>query len=118
MYASEFPYGWEKEVKVVNLLAPTKKGSTSKSAKPKPTKKGGDASKIYSDIVLYQGGLPPIGNIVLESTPPLSARARSTRRLVAAQTRPPILRQPLDAPPSSKTHGSKRRRLPQPHCHY
>ena len=69
---------------MVNLLAPMKKGSASKSAKPKPTRKGGDASKICSDIVLYQGGLPPIGSIVLESTPPLSARARSTRRSVAA----------------------------------
>ena len=74
---------------MVNLLEPMKKGLASKSAKPKPTKKGGDTFKVCSDMVPYQGGFPPIGSIVLESMPPSSARARSTRRSVAAQTKPP-----------------------------
>ena len=38
-------------MKVVNLLAPTKKGSMSWSAKPKSTKRGDDSSETCSDIV-------------------------------------------------------------------
>lgn len=59
-------------MKVVNLPAPTKKGMTSRSAKPKPTKKDAD--------VPYEGGFPPIANIVLKSTPRPLSRTRSTRR--------------------------------------
>ena len=67
-------------MKVVNLPVSMKKGLASNYAKPKFAKKGGDAFEACSDIVPYKGGLPPIGNIVLESTPPPFARARSTRR--------------------------------------
>nr|POE69882.1 hypothetical protein CFP56_38090 [Quercus suber] len=63
------------------------KGFASKSAK-----KGTDASEVYSNIVPYNGGLPPIGNIVLKSTTPRSARVHSTRRSATAQSRPPLSR--------------------------
>lgn len=111
LYAGEFPHGWEKKVKLVNLPASTWKGSAFRSAKPKFPKKGIDASKVYSNIVPYKGGLLSISNIVLKSTPP-STRAHSTRRSATTQPRPPMPRQSLDAPPSSKTHGSKRKTSP------
>ena len=53
--------GWEKKVKVVNLLAPAKKGLVSHSAKPKSAKRGDDSSETCFDIVPYEGSLPPIG---------------------------------------------------------
>ena len=108
----EFPRGWEKRVKVVNLPILTKKGSASRSAKPKSAKKGADVSEVCLDIVPYKGGLHPIGNIVLERTPPPPARARSTRRFVVAKSRPPMPRQPSDAPLSSRIRGSKRKTSP------
>lgn len=77
-YVSEFLRGWDKKLKMVNLPASTKKGSASKSTKPKPAKKGGDISKACLDLVPYKGGLPPTGNIFLESTPPPSTKTRST----------------------------------------
>lgn len=49
----EFPCSYEKSEKVVKLPTLTKKGSASKSAKPKATKKGADAFEAYSDIVPY-----------------------------------------------------------------
>ena len=44
---------------------PTKKGSMSRTAKPKSAKKGDDSSKTCSDIISYKEGLPPTGNVVL-----------------------------------------------------
>ena len=70
LYASEYPLGWVKKVKVVNLPVPAKKGSVTRTVKPKFAKRGDDSSETYSDIIPYGGGLPPIGNIVLESSPP------------------------------------------------
>ena len=55
----------------MNLPTPTKKSSVSQTAKPKSTKKGDDSSETCSDIIPYKGGLLPIGNIFLESSPPL-----------------------------------------------
>ena len=88
LYIGEFPLGWEKKVKVVNLLAPTKKVSMSRTAKLKSAKKGDDSSKTYSDIIPYKGGLPSISNIVLESFPPLFA---STTAAQGAPAETPIL---------------------------
>ena len=99
-------------MKVVNLPMPTKKGSTSRFAKPKPTKKGVDVPEVCFEIVPYEGGFPPIANIVLESTPPLLSRTRSTRRSAVTKFRLPMSRQPLDTLPSSKTHASKRKMSP------
>ena len=116
MYASEFPLGWDKKVKVVNLPPPTKKGLASKSAKYKSAKKGKGATigahEACSKIVPYREDLPFIGSLVLESTPPSSARTRSIRRSVVAKSRPSLPRQPSDALPSSKTHGNKRKTSP------
>lgn len=53
LYIGEFPRSWEKNDKVVKLPTLTKKGSASKSAKPKATKKGADTFEAYSDIVPY-----------------------------------------------------------------
>ena len=57
-------------MKVVNLPVLAKKGSVSRSAKPKPAKKGDDSFDTCSDTIPYEGSLPPIGNIVLEGSPP------------------------------------------------
>lgn len=48
----EFPCGWEKKVKVVNLLVSTKKSSASKSTKLKSAKKGGNPSKYAIPTLL------------------------------------------------------------------
>ena len=72
MYTSEFPYGWEKKVKVVNFPALTRKGSVSQSTNLKSAKKGDDSFETCFDIISYKGGLPSSGNIVLESTTPPS----------------------------------------------
>ena len=95
--------GWEKKVKVVNLPMPTKKESMSQSAKPKLPKKGDESFETCSDIVPFEGVLPPIGNIVLEGSPPPSARTRSSRRPTAGKSRPATPWPSADAPPSSKT---------------
>jgi len=92
LYEGEFPRGLEKGVKVVNLLVSVRKGSVSKSAKSKFAKKGKDVPKVCLEIVPYKGGLPPVGNIILKSTLPPSARAHSTRRSVVAKSRPPLPR--------------------------
>ena len=70
LYASEYPPGWVKKVKVVNLSVLTKKGLMTWNVKPKFAKRGDDSFETCSDIILYGGGLPPIGNIVLENSPP------------------------------------------------
>ena len=80
-HAGHYPTGWEKKVKVINILVPGKKGST----KPKSAKKGDDSSNACSDVVPFESGLPPIGNIVLESSPPPSKRMRGSKR----KTSPP-----------------------------
>ena len=69
---------------MVNLSVLTKKGSVSQFAKPQYTKRGDDSSETCSDIVPYEDGLPPIGNIVLKGSPPPSARTHSTGALLQA----------------------------------
>ena len=88
-----------------------KKGSVSSSAKPKLAKKGDDSSKTYSDIVSFEGGLPPIGNIVLESSPPPFAYTYSSRCPTVGKSKLATLRPSTDAPPS-RTRGSKRKTSP------
>ena len=61
-----------------------KKSSTPQSAKSKSAKKGDNSSKTCSNIVPFKSDLPPIGNIVLESSPPPFARTHSSRRLLQA----------------------------------
>ena len=103
-------------MKVVNLPLPVKKGLASKSAKSKFGKKGKDiamgASKTFSDIVPYKGDFPPIGSIVLESTHPPSTRTRSAWKFTTEKSKPPLLRQPSNAPPSSRTHGNEQKTSP------
>ena len=69
-------------MKVTNLPIPTKKGSASQSAKT--AKKGDDSSETFSEIIPFEGGLPLIGNIVLENSPHHSTCTRSSRRLLQA----------------------------------
>ena len=88
LYSSEYPTGWEKKVKVVNLPALGKKGLVSRSAKPKSIKRGDDSSKTCSDIVPYGSGLPPIGNIVLEGSPPPSTHTHSGRHPTISKPKP------------------------------
>ena len=85
LYASEYPPGLVKKVKVVNLLVPVKKGSVTWNLKPKFAKRGDDSFETCSDIILYGGGLPLIGNIVLVSSPPPFARTCSSRRSTASK---------------------------------
>ncbi|KAL4621264.1 hypothetical protein ACB092_06G215500 [Castanea dentata] len=102
--------GWEKRVKVTNIFVPAKKSSAkSKSAKKK---KGDDSSETCLDIVPFESDFPPMGNIVLESTTPLSVRTRSSRCFVVGKSRPIVLRPSTDAPPSSRTQGSKMKTSP------
>ena len=75
-HAGDYPPGWEKKVKVINTPMPSKKIS----AKPKSTKKGGDSSEAFSDVVPFESGLPTISNIVLESLPPASTHTHSSVR--------------------------------------
>lgn len=69
---------------MVNLPTLAKKGSVSLTVKPKFAKRGNDSSETYSDIIPYTGGLPPVGNIVLESFSPPSACTHSIRRSTAS----------------------------------
>ena len=112
LYVGEFPSGWEKKVEVVNLLAPMKKDSMSQTAKPKSAKKGDYSSKTCFDIILYKGGVPLIGCIVLESSLPPSTCTCSSKHSTVARPRPPIPKPFVDAPPSSRTRGSKRKTSP------
>ena len=75
-HAGDYPPGWEKKVKVINTPMPSKKIS----AKPKSTKKGGDSSEAFSDVVPFESSLPTISNIVLESHPPASTHTHSSVR--------------------------------------
>ena len=109
LYASEYPLGWEKNVKVVNLPMPTKKGLMSQTTKPKFAKRGDDSSKTCSDLVPYGGGLPLIDNIVLERSSPPSTRTQSSKRSIASKPKPSAPRPSVDAPPSSRTRGNKRK---------
>ncbi|XP_065629848.1 flocculation protein FLO11-like [Quercus suber] len=101
--------GWKRNVKVVNLPTPAKKGLVSQTTKPKSAKIGDDSSETCSNIVPYEGGLPPIGNIVLEGSPPPFARTRSNKHSTASKPKPSTPRLSMDAPPSNKTCGSKRK---------
>ena len=58
LYADEYPLGWEKKVKLVNLPMPVKKGSVSQIGKPKSTKRGDESSETCFDFIPYGGGLP------------------------------------------------------------
>ena len=101
-------------MKVVNLPPPSKKGLVSRTTKPKSTKREDDSSEIYSDIIPYASGLPPIGNIVLEGSPPSSARTHSSRRSIASKPKPSALRPGMDALPSSRTRAERGRHLYHP----
>ena len=102
LYTGEYPTGWEKKVKVVSLLQLVKKGLSSKSANLKSTKKGKGvtvgAFETCFDIVPSRGDFSPIGSIVLECTAPLSTRTPSTWKFAMAKSKPPLSRQPLNAP--------------------
>lgn len=95
----------------MNLPTLSKKGLVSQIAKPKFAKKGDDSSETCSDIVPYKEDLPPIGNIVLESSPPLSTRTYSPRHSTTTRSRPPILKPSVDAP-FSRTRGRRRKTSP------
>ena len=107
-HAGDYPTGWEKKVKVINIHVLGKKGS----AKPKSTKKGDDSSKVCSDVVPFESGLPSIGNIVLKSSPPPSTRTHSSMRPTANKSKSAALQPFTDAPPSNRTRGSKRKTSP------
>ena len=109
LYAGEYPTDWEKKLKVVNLPTPAKKGLVSQSAKPKSAKRGDDSSETCSNIVPYKGSLPPIGNVVLEGSPPPSTHTRSNRHPTAGKPKPAAPRPSTNAPPSSRTRGNKRK---------
>ena len=68
---------------MINTPVPSKKGS----AKPKSAKKGGDTSEACSDVVPFENGLPPIGNIVLEGSPTPSTRAHCSVRSTASKSK-------------------------------
>ncbi|KAK9983660.1 hypothetical protein SO802_033185 [Lithocarpus litseifolius] len=108
-HADDYPAGWEKRVKVTNILVPTKKIF----AKSKSTKKKGDgSSETCSDIAPFKSDLPPISNIFLESFPPPSTHTHSSKRPAAGKSKPTALWPSADAPPSSRTRGSKRKTSP------
>ena len=84
------------------------------SAESKSAKKGGDSSKACSDITPFESDLPPMGNIVLEGSPPLSTRTRSSRRPIVGKSKPTALRPSTETPLSSRTRGNKRKISPPP----
>ena len=77
-------------------------------------KRGDDSSETCFDIVPYKGNLPSIGNIVFEGSPPPSAHTCSSRRPTVGKPKPFVQRPSTNAPPSSKTRGSKRNSFPPP----
>ena len=101
-------------MKVLNFPAPAKKGLVSRTAKPKFAKRGDDSSETCFDIIPYEGGLPPIGNIVLESSSFPSAFTHSSKRSIACKRKPSAPRPTMDTLPSSRTLGSKRKTSPPP----
>ena len=94
-------------MKVVNFPIPVKKGSVFWTNKLKSAKRSDDSFETCSDLVPYQGGLPPIGSIVLKSSPPPFACTYSSRRSIASKPKTSTL-----ASPSSTTHGNKRKTSP------
>ena len=114
MYAGEYPAGCEKKVRVLNLLALAKKGSVSQIARPKSAERGDESSETCFNIVPYEGGLPSVGNIVLESSSLPSAFTHSSRHSIASKRKPLASRPTTDAPPSSRTCGNKRKTSPPP----
>ena len=114
LYAGEYPVSWEKKVRVLNLPALAKKGLMSWTAKPKLAKRGDDSFETCFDIVPYEGDLPLIGNIVLESPSLHSAFTHSSRCSIASKHKPSAPRPTTDAPPSSRTCGNKRKTSPPP----
>ena len=104
-HVGDYPTGWEKKVKVINIPVLGRKSS----AKPKSAKKGDDPSKACSNVVPFESGLPLIGNIVLEGSPPPSACTRSSVRPTTSKSKFTASRLSTNAPPSSRTRGSKRK---------
>ena len=86
----------------------------SQTAKPKSAKRGDDSSETCFDIVPYEGGLPPIGNIVLEGSSLPSAFTHSNKCFIACKCKPSAPRPTMDTLPSSRTLGSKRKTSPPP----
>ena len=102
-HAGDYPPGWKKKVKIINLLASGKK----ETVKPKSAKKGGE-------VVPFESDLPPIGRMVLKGSPPSSAHTRSSARPTISKPKSTTPRPSTGAPPSSKTWGSKRKTSPPP----
>ena len=102
-HAGDYPPGWEKKVKIINLLASGKK----ETVKPKSAKKGGE-------VVPFESDLPSIGRMVLKGFPPSSACTRSSARPAVSKPKSTTPRPSTGAPPSSKTRGSKRKTSPPP----
>ena len=94
---------------MTNISVPMKKISTLRFAKTQSPKKGDDSSETCSNNVPFEGDLPLVGNIVLESSRPPSARTRSSRCSTAGKSRPTTPWLSDDAPLSNKTQGSKRK---------
>ena len=95
---------------MINIPVPGKKSSV----KPKFTKKSDDPSEACLDIVPFESGLPPIGNIVLKGSLPPSARTYSSVRPTASKSKFSTPRISTSAPSSSRTQGSKRKTSPPP----
>ena len=93
---------------MINIPMPSKKDS----AKPKSAKKGGDSFEACSDVVPFEGSLRPMGNIVLEGSPPPFTRTRSNVRPIASKSKFIAPQLSTDAPPSSRKRGSKRKTSP------
>ena len=109
-YVDDYLMGWEKRVKVTNISMPVKKSF----AMAKSIKKGDDSSETCSDIVPFKGDFPPVGNIVLESSPSSSAHTHSNKCPTIRKSKPTALRLFANAPSSSRTQGSKRKTSPPP----
>ena len=85
---------------MTNIAMLVKKSFVTWSTKPKFAKKGNDSSETCSDIVPFKGNLPPIGNIVLESSPPFD-HTHSSRHHTVGKSRPIASRPSANAPPTS-----------------
>ena len=91
-HADDYPPGWEKKVKIINIPASGKKGPV----KPKSTKKGGE-------VVPFESDLPPIGRMVVKGSPPSSARTRSSARPTISRPKSTAPWPCTGASPSSRT---------------
>ena len=107
-HAGDYPAGWEKKVKVTSIPVSGKKGS----AKPKSAKKDNDSFEACLDVVPFESDLPPIGNMVLESSPPPSAHTHFSMRPTASKSKSVALWPSTDASPSNRTRGNKRKMSP------